>query len=504
MYRMYFDRELCYRALCARDPRFDGVFFIAVLTTRVYCRPICPVRTAKLEHCLFFPSAAAAQEAGFRPCLRCRPEIAPDLPGSLGTSRTIRRAMALITEGALDEADIESFAERLGMGSRHLRRLFLRHVGASPRAVAQTHRLLLAKKLLDETALPITEVAFAAGFRSIRRFNTVMRTSYGRTPRELRCQQQATPALVPGCVTLKLPFRPPYPWHAVMQYLTPRVTPGVEALSARDYRRTFALNDHHGLIDVWPVVGHHHLLVAISFPDVTALAGIVARLRRLFDLDANPTVIAAHLGEDPRLAAAVSAHPGLRVVGAWDGFEVAVRAVLGQQVSVKTATTLMGRLVVAYGEPLLVAPTGTATVGLSHVFPRPAVLAEADVTQVGIPRQQARAIAALAAAAAEQLDFFQAFVNLDDAVETLCRLPGIDNWAAQHIALRVLQEPDAFPASDHRLRRALAAGASFPTVAQLEQIAERWRPWRAYAAMYLWTMETTPPTMEETLHEPLH
>jgi AraC family transcriptional regulator of adaptative response / DNA-3-methyladenine glycosylase II len=318
---MRIDTDACYRAVKTRDARFDGRFFTGVITTGIYCRPICPAPTPRRKNCRFFACAAAAQEAGFRPCLRCRPEIAPGFPAFNGTSATLSRALRLIAEGALDEASVERLALRLGIGERHLRRLFDEQLGASPVVVAGTRRFLLAKKLLTETALPVTDICYAAGFSSVRRFNDVMRAAYGRTPRELRGKF----AVARGrAIRLTLPFRPPYNWAALMRFLALRAIPGVELVTPESYRRTFAL----GQVEVKPEPKNNHLVAYLELSNIRELGGIVERLRRLFDTDAPILDIEAHLSTDPRLANSVKSQAGLRVPGAWDPFELAIRAIL--------------------------------------------------------------------------------------------------------------------------------------------------------------------------------
>ena len=300
---MDLDRDACYRALSTRDARFDGRFFTAVRTTGIFCRPICPARTPKLENCIFLPSAAAAHQMGFRPCLRCRPEVAPGVAVWRGSASTVSRALHLIAEGAMDEAGVDALADRLGVGARHLRRLFDQHVGASPISVAQTHRILFAKTLINETQLSMTDVALAAGFGSVRRFNAVMQATYNRPPRELRRTAKSAGAADEAAgVTLKLPFNPPYDWAAMVEFLAPRAIPGVEQVEASRYRRSFALDTARGVVEVRPAPGQNHLLATIHTNDIAALATIVARLRRLFDLDADIAAIDAHLAADPMLA----------------------------------------------------------------------------------------------------------------------------------------------------------------------------------------------------------
>jgi AraC family transcriptional regulator of adaptative response / DNA-3-methyladenine glycosylase II len=478
------DRDICYRALSARDRRFDGRFFTCVTSTGIYCRPICPARTPKLEHCIFMPSAAAAHEAGFRPCLRCRPEIAPGIAGWRGTANTMSRALALIAEGALNEGDVDQLAERVGIGARHLRRLFDEHLGASPVAVAQVQRILFAKLLITETRLPMGEIALAAGFGSIRRFNTVMRRTYSRPARDLR---RPTRTIDTAGITLKLPFTLPYDWDAIIAFLGPRAIAGIEIVEVRRYRRTIAIDGTAGTIEVIPVADAPLLLATIRIPKVAALAAVVSKLRRLFDLDADTTAIESHLAQDGRLADIVAARPGLRVPGAWDDFELAVRAILGQQVSVAGARTMAGRLVAAFGGT--VPETAGATPGLQRLFPRPETLASADLTTIGLTRARAATISALARAVAADRDLMRPFETLAATVERLVSLPGIGPWTAQYIAMRALRQPDAFPASDLGLLRAMATPEGRPSPAALTLMAEAWRPWRAYAAQHLWMSE---------------
>ena len=484
---MDLDPEACYRALATRDARFDGRLFIAVTSTGIYCRPICPTRTPKRENLVFYPSAAAAQEAGFRPCLRCRPESAPDIGVWRGTSNTVSRALALIEKGGLDGADVEALAERLGVGERQLRRLFRRHLGASPIAVAQTRRVLLAKHLIHETRLPMSEVALAAGFGSIRRFNETFQQLFGRPPSTLRRGTGAASPGPAGEVAILLPYRPPYDWPAMLAFLRARAIPGVETVSRDGYARTIEIGGAHGTIAVRPTA-RNALRATIQFPQLSALPTIVARLRRVFDLVADPEVIGAHLAEDPALAPLVAARPGLRVAGAWDGFELAVRALLGQQITVTAAVGLAGKLVATYGKPL----TGAASEfdGLTHVFPGPERLAEDDLSTLGLTRARAAALGSLARAVIADPELFGPRRSLEEAIVKLRALPGIGEWTAQYIAMREMREPDAFPAADLGLMRAMAdRKGRRPSPGALLARAERWRPWRAYAAQHLWASE---------------
>ena len=487
---MQLDRDACYRAIQARDRRFDGRLFTAVRTTGVYCRPICPARTPKLANVLFFATAAAAQEAGFRPCLRCRPESSPDLGAWRGTSSTVSRALALIADGALDggAAAVSGLASRLGVGERQLRRLFKQHLGAAPIAVAQTRRVLFAKQLIHETRMSMVDVALAAGFGSVRRFNETFQRLYARPPSVLRRQRvRDTDADARSGITLTLSYAPPYDWDAMIQFLTARAIPGVEVVTPTRYCRTIELDGHGGTIEVAPLPGRNALVATIRFPNVTALPTIVARIRQLFDLGADIETIGAQLATDPSLSPLVAARPGLRVPGAWDGFELAVRAVLGQQITVTAARHLAGRITAAHGERLR-ATADTATGDPTILFPRPERLAAADLSRLGMPRARAAAIAGVAATAAADPALFRRREDLSAAVARLRALRGIGEWTAHYIAMRALREPDAFPADDVGLLRAAAdATGTRPTPAALMARAERWRPWRAYAAQHLWT-----------------
>jgi AraC family transcriptional regulator of adaptative response / DNA-3-methyladenine glycosylase II len=488
---MDMDRTACYRAISTRDARFDGRLFVGVKTTGIYCRPICPARTPKFENVSFYPSAAAAQQAGFRPCLRCRPETSPDLAFWRGTTNTVSRALALIEAGGLDEADVEGLANRLGVGARQLRRLFHRHVGASPIAVAQTRRVLLAKQLIHETSLPMAEVALASGFNSVRRFNETFLQMFGRSPATLRRIRDKTRREA-GALSVRLAYRPPYDWDAMLSFLGLRAIPGVELVSGNTYRRTIAIGDVCGVISVAPAA-RNRVDVSVRFPDMAALPQIIARVRRVFDLAADPDAIGAHLSLDPVLAPLVAARPGLRVPGAWDGFELAVRAVFGQQITVPAATRLLGRLVEAHGTLLPAAAKDGE--GLSHLFPSPARLACADLAVLGMPNARAMAVTSLAQAISADPAIFSRGASLEAAIAKLRSLPGIGEWTAQYIAMRELREPDAFPAADIGLMRAMAAAnGKRPSPAELLSRAERWRPWRAYAALHLWVTGIAHPT----------
>ncbi len=484
------DREICYRALQTRDARFDGLLFVAVTSTGVYCRPVCPARTPKFQYCRFFGSAAAAQEAGFRPCLRCRPEAAPDLASWRGTSNTVSRALALIADGALDseEANVARLSERLGVGERQLRRLFLKHLGASPIAVAQTRRVLFAKQLIHETRMPMTEVASAAGFGSVRRFNEVFRNLFHRSPSALRREDSAGSLPARTGVTLRLRYRPPYDWDSMLAYLEARAIPGVEVVENRCYQRTVEIDGSVGFVQVVHLPQQQSLAVTIRFPRVLSLPAIVVRVRRLFDTGADIETIDEHLSRDVALAPLVAQRPGLRAPGGWDGFELAVRAILGQQVSVAAARRLAGELVVRHGRPLPVARDGHGS--LSHVFPTPERLATAESLGLGMPSARQSSLQALAQAAVADANLFRPFGTIEEAIARFRSIRGIGEWTAQYIALRALREMDAFPASDAGLLRGAALiGGIQSSPDSLLKRAESWRPWRAYAAQHLWAAQ---------------
>jgi AraC family transcriptional regulator, regulatory protein of adaptative response / DNA-3-methyladenine glycosylase II len=500
---MHLDRESCYRALRTRDARFDGVFFVAVHTTGIYCRPICPAQTPKLEHITFVPTAAAAQAAGFRPCLRCRPETSPDLAAWHGTAATVSRAMSLIAAGALNDASVDDLAGRLGIGERQLRRLFAQHIGASPNAVAQTRRVLFAKQLITDTTMPMAQVALAAGFGSLRRFNDTFHTLYGRPPRSMRRVQGADASA--SAITLTLPFKPPYDWSGIIGFLAARAIRGVESVQPDCYARSIQLNGVQGTIALRMAERQNALVATIRFPAVTALPAIVARIRRMFDLGADPAVIGAQLAEDPVMAPLVAARPGLRVPGAWDGFELAVRGILGQQITVSAATALAGKLVALCGSVLPEAGD-PALAAVTHVFPLPECIARMDDLglALGMPRARAAAIVGLAKVAAVDPSIFEPGRGLDEVIQRLRTLPGIGEWTAQYIAMRALREPDAFPAADIGLMRAMATVDGRPTSAQLLAHADAWRPWRAYAALHLWASHAAVPSLPSLAGGKLH
>ncbi|MDP4506653.1 DNA-3-methyladenine glycosylase 2 family protein [Nonomuraea turcica] len=453
------DFDSCYRAVSARDARFDGRFYTAVTTTRIYCRPICPARTPASRNVRFYRHAASAEAAGFRPCKRCRPELSPGDPGWDVRGDLVGRALRLIDDGGADEQGVVGLARRLHITERHLHRLFVAELGVGPLAVARTKRLLLAKQLLTETGLPVTEVAFAAGFGSVRQFNATMRETYGFTPSELRAT--AGPRVSDAMLRLRLHRREPYDVEGVFAFLASRAIPGLEVADRTSYSRAVP----GGTITLTPRPDHIALDVAVD--DTRQLARVVARCRRLLDLDADPDAIAEILGQTS-LGPLVAARPGLRVPGAFDGFELAVRAVVGQQISVAGARTLLGRIVAR----------ATAPGGL---FPTPAHLLETDLTGLGLTNRRIETLKDLAARLAEGQIDLDGGQDPAEAVTGLLEVPGIGPWTASYIALRALRDPDAWPAGDLVLKKRMAA------LGITDDHIERWRPWRAYAALHLWS-----------------
>ncbi len=475
-----FDLSVLERARLSRDPRFDGKFFIAVTSTGIYCRPVCPsAASAKSRHTRYFASAAAAHEAGFRPCLRCRPEAAPGTPAWTGTSAVVRRALRLIQDGALDEQTVSEFAARLGLGPRHLDRLFTRHVGASPLAIAQTRRLHFAKRLIDGSDLPMTEIALAAGFGSLRRFNDAFHKAYGVPPRGLRKQRgEQPPSVAAGEVRLTLAYRPPYDWNHLREFLGQRAIPGVEHVDALSYTRLILTADGHAQIGIRPLLERNALELRVHGAPAGGLFQIAAAARRVFDLSADPEKVAQRLGADRLLRPLVRRRPGLRIPGAWDPFECAVRAVLGQQVTVAAARTLAARVVQRAGR------AAPGTQGLTHLFPTPQALAAANLDGLGLTGARIIALKALATAVAEGRIAFDRPAG--EVMESLKGLPGFGDWTAQYIALRSLGEPDALPGADLVLRRMAGNGKGPLSTKEMERRGELWRPWRSYAVMHLW------------------
>jgi AraC family transcriptional regulator of adaptative response / DNA-3-methyladenine glycosylase II len=471
---MELNSDACFRAVRARDRRFDGRFFVGITSTDIYCRPICPSRPPKRENMRFYASAAGAEGAGFRPCLRCRPERAPGLASVDAVSRLVGAAIAGIEEHALSSAKVGELAASLGVSDRHLRRVTESELGVSPIELAQTQRLLLAKRLLGETNLSQTEIAFASGFGSVRRFNALFKSRYGLSPRALRGTTNTAEGL--HC---QLEFRPPFAWDSLLNYLRLRAIPGVEMADATHYRRTVAIDEHHGWIAVSKGKKDSALDVEVSPSLAPVIGTVIARAKRLFDLGAVPDAVSDLLSQDALLTKVVRRIPGLRVAGAFDGFELAVRAILGQQISVKGATTLAGRWAQAFGVPI-----ATPYPQLNRLTPtaqRVVSVKADDIAALGIVGARARCLAGLAQAVLEKRVILTFASDVEAQIEALMRLPGIGHWTAHYIAMRALHWPDAFPSGDLMLMRAANANQR-----QLTKLAEGWRPWRAYATHYLW------------------
>jgi AraC family transcriptional regulator, regulatory protein of adaptative response / DNA-3-methyladenine glycosylase II len=473
-------RDILDRARRSRDARFDGKFFIAVTSTRIYCRSICPAKASNDANVRYYGTAAEAAAAGFRPCRRCRPETAPGSPAWMGTSAVVQRALRLLQDGALDDSSLDELALRLGVGVRHLGRFFTRHVGASPAAIAQTRRLHFAKQLLDETQLPITEVALASGFGSVRRFNDVFKAMYRRPPREIRKHRGAGARQRDDAeITLRLAYRPPYDWQHVYRFLSRRAISGVESVADGTYARAVRTASGHAFLEVRPVAGADALELRIRGGESADLLSLSSLVRRMFDLSADPAKITAALLRDPRLAALVAQRPGLRIPGSWDPFESGVRAIVGQQISVAAGRTLLARLVMRAGEPL-----ADGAHGLTHLFPTPGSLARSNLEDLGIPRARISALQGFARAVRDGAIAFNE--SSERMMHALLQLPGVGPWTAGYGALRGLGEPDGFPAGDLILRQQASSSASPLTARELEARAELWRPFRGYAVMHLW------------------
>jgi AraC family transcriptional regulator of adaptative response / DNA-3-methyladenine glycosylase II len=472
--------SVCDRAREARDARFDGLFFTAVTSTGIYCRPVCPAPAPKRRNIRYFATAAAAAAAGFRPCLRCRPELAPGAMAHRLGEALIDRALAMIADGALQDGSVDDLAARIGVSARQLRRLFIERMGVAPLALHTTRRLLLAKQLLTETDLPATQIALAAGFGSVRRFNAAFQEGCGLAPTQIRrMQSRAGDGL-----SLRLCYRPPFDFAAMLAFLGKRLMPGIERVDADSYQRLFGTPEAPVLLRISADPERAELRLHCEGADPRAIPDLVRRVRRLFDLDADLAPVHRVFAVEPLLARAIAQRPGLRVPGGWDGFEVAVRAVLGQQVSVAGATTLTGRLLRTFGTPCT-----SSGEGFDRLFPAPHALRDAPLESIGLPRARAASLRALAAAVADGAVDFSAGQRLDEFVARLCALPGIGPWTAHYVAMRALSHPDAFPAGDLILRQVLGNGSAI-SERDCEARSQPWRPWRAYAVLHLWHLSS--------------
>jgi AraC family transcriptional regulator of adaptative response / DNA-3-methyladenine glycosylase II len=500
---MTLDSKRLYKALLARDARFDGLFYVGVTSTRIYCRPVCPVKPPQERNCRFFRSAQEAEQARFRPCLRCRPELAPGNAPVDHAQRIAHLIVQRIEEGMFDEKTaLETMADEFELSSRQLRRIVHKELGVAPLQLIATRRLLLAKQLLTETNLPVTEIAFASGFSSLRRFNDAFVSRYRTPPTRLRkkAAQDATPATGTVTLTLQLSYRPPYDWAGLLAFLKARQLKGVEWVTDDFYARTTQLGGCKGWLKVTQAKKQHALLLELTHSLAPVLPGLLGRVRDLFDLSARPDVIAGHLCQDELLAARVQSSPGLRVPGAFHGFEMGLRAILGQQVTVKAATTLAGRLAEAFGEPI-----ATPFPELSRLTPAPPRLARAsvsDIARLGIVSARCKSLIALAQAQLSGRLSLEAgnHHSPEKTMERLAELPGVGQWTAHYIAMRALRWPDAFPSGDIAMRKTLGGISA----RQAEELSQAWRPWRSYAVLHLWRNHpalSSAPSPRQTNHE---
>jgi AraC family transcriptional regulator, regulatory protein of adaptative response / DNA-3-methyladenine glycosylase II len=479
------DRKTLYQALTARDRRFDGIFFVGVTSTGIYCRPICTVKTPKEANCLFFGTAQEAEQARFRPCLRCRPELAPGSAPVDDSQRIAQLIVERLEDGTIgNDAGLEAIASQFELSSRQIRRIVQKELGVPPVQLLLTRRLLLAKQLLSETTLPVTEIAFASGFSSLRRFNDAFSTRYRLSPTRLRKNANGADATVTGgdTSTLQLAYRPPYDWEGVLEFLAARELQGVEWVTDRFYARTVRLGASKGWIRVTHLKQKNVLTLEFTHSLANVLPALLSRVRGLFDLNARPDIISNHLSNDKRLAPLVRRTPGTRVPGAFNGFELGLRAIIGQQVTVKAATTIGCRFAEAFGERIV-----TPYSELNRLTPAPARVAAAsvdDIAKLGIVSMRSRSIIALAKAQSSGQAALDggALHRPDEAIRRLVELPGIGPWTAQYIAMRAMSWPDAFPKEDIAVRNALGRVSA----KEAEEMSQPWRPWRSYAVMHLW------------------
>jgi len=492
---MKLDEDRCYRAVNSKDARFDGVFYTAVTSTGIYCRPSCPARTPKRENVRFYATAAAAHDAGFRACRRCRPDAAPGSPEWDVRADTVGRAMRLIRDGVVESDGVPGLAERLGYSTRHVHRLLTDEVGAGPLAIARSNRAHHARILLETTGLPVTDVAFASGFASVRQFNDTLRTVYDSTPSGLRAASRrrsprSRPTAAPsGAITLRLAVRKPFAYDGLLRFLAARTVPGVEVVRDGTYARTLRLPHGEGVVALTPAPDHVACVLELS--DLRDTMAAVNRCRALLDLDADPVAIDEVLGDGPALSTAVSTTPGVRVPGHVDGYELAVRAVVGQQVSVAGARTTLGRIVRERGAALVpeLHPLAAAY-ALSHVFPEPEALAAADPAGLGMPRSRGATVVGVAdSVAVGKLDLTPS-ADREALREELLRLRGIGPWTADYVLMRATRDPDVLLATDLVIGRRLQALGLTPS--RTTDPTLRWSPWRSYAAMHLWNLPDRP------------
>ena len=476
---MHLEFDHCFRALKSRDARFDGSFFAAVTSTGIYCRPSCPARSVKRANVRFFPTAAAAQAAGFRACKRCRPDASPGSPEWDVRADLVGRAMRLIADGIVDREGVDGLARRLHVSARHLQRQLVAEVGAAPQALARAQRAQTARVLIETTSLSFTEVAFGAGFSSVRQFNDTIRKVFASTPSELRTKNSRSQSSTPGTMSIRLPYRAPFDASGLLSFLGARGVSGVESFDGTVYRRALRLPTSEGTVEL--SAGEGNVRCVLRLGDIRDLGPAVRRCRQLLDLDADPIAVDGSFSNDRILGSVVRANPGRRLPGSVDGFELAVRAILGQQVSVAGARTVAGRLVRRFGKPLT-APDGD----LTHVFPEPAALVDADLAALGIPGSRQETLRTLAKAVAGGFLVLDSGADRPETEARLQALHGIGPWTAAYVAMRALGDPDVFLATDLGVRRALERIGQSGDPKSARTLAERWRPWRSYAVQYLW------------------
>jgi AraC family transcriptional regulator of adaptative response / DNA-3-methyladenine glycosylase II len=495
------DPDTCFQAMRSRDTRFDGWFYVGVSSTGIYCRPSCPAAMPKRRNVSFYPTAAAAQRAGHRACLRCRPDASPGSPEWNLRADEAGRAMRLIADGVVDREGVDGLARRLAYSPRQLRRLLRAELGAGPLGLARAQRAHTARLLIETTGVPFADVAFAAGFSSLRQFNDTVRQIFALTPREMRRRAGARPekergaqpategsatraATALGAILLCLPFRPPFDAPGILDFFARRAVAGIEEVAGDTFRRTLSLAHGAALIELTPLGGH--VAGALQLTDLRDLGAAVSRCRALLDLDADPLAVDEMLARDILLGPLVRRAPGRRVPGAVDGFEIAVRAVLGQQVSVASARGTAARLVASLGEPLA-QPAGS----LTHTFPSSEALADADPSLLPMPAARAATVRALAKESADGAIALDAGADREEMRRRLLQIRGIGPWTAEYVAMRALADTDAFPASDLGVLQGLAALGAPATPKTAAELSERWRPWRAYAVQHLWGVTET-------------
>ena len=464
-----YDKQEFYRAHLTRDIRFDGKFFVAVKTTKIYCRPVCPARKAKLENLEFFIHAAQAEEAGYRPCLRCRPETAPGSAAWIGTSATIRRAVRMMESLDLDSMSIKIIAEKLGIGERWLRELFQQQIGINPQAFLLNRKLNVARNLLDNSDLSTTEIALSSGFNSIRRFNDAFKTRFQQTPSSFKKKPSTS-----NLQSLYLRYRPPFSWKAMMSFFSQRAIPAMESVTNYTYQRLFTYKGVPGWMKA-SLVEDYKIKVDFKLNEITTMLDFVTRIKELFDLDADPMLIENDLKRDKKLKPLLKQHAGLRIPGCWDGFELAVRAVIGQKISVKAARTVLIRLVDLYGEKQVF----DDSLQLTYLFPSPEKILSADLLKLGLTTAKAQTLKVLAQAVYDKELILDSTADYEETCKKLLSIKGIGPWTVEYIAMRGLKNPDAFPETDLEIKK---------RIKQFDLDPQKWIPWRAYAAILLFNL----------------